>query len=743
MDQWKTLTLDSHIVLFGLTTNQITIAIGSNGTYELMHELKIESPAQKMSIETMKVWDYNMNKLRSILLLACDKDLIWYELNEANRQISEIRRSRLPKTIDKVSYFQHDGSDLIMLTTIDDQQRIEVEFYEFNLSIEDFWLVQTFKLPNLPEAMVCLDAGRHFLIAFTQESQVIIYRHQHTKFERGKFSFMKAIDAKNASIISGFRIGGHSYLAIGGYEPQIYRYVNGDLQPQSILSQTFGHVEDFLPIPIKIYRDDLVLLVQHRITFQSHSIVAVDALIWNGIAFEIALSVPCRITADPNANGFTCMIDFDREEGLSGSNFIVENYRNSFHVIIPRNDAHSGLFRIKYEIKEAEDPIMKEMEHIQKTIELINGMMDYEAIVKSGIDEFMEKTPLNPMKNFNFDNLDLIEVEAETLRHVENVRLESGQVEFLNGIIFSKEDVYALDLLDNMEKTLQEDENKLRALDAELNKLVRINRQVNSSTKSRKSQDSPIINLGPFSFNGQLHPQTPRISPQQHSNRNKRQIEPFNEASVTQFSSDNIDVETINGIPFESFVFLQNNGELVIKDTDIIFEHSVQVKGDVILPNDGRINKIDLSKEVLAIDSLNFPQNLTIETAFVENLEVESLNNINVSLASLNNLNLNFEDNLPILKAEKAHFRHNLNVESINGMKWDDFVSKLVLKNQPSIVDSITVNGNLWILEGGRINAEKINSNKFPEEFVMKFDEKGSTVINGKKIFNGALGEFY
>lgn len=420
MDQWKTISIGSQVAIFGLTPARITVAIGSNGTYAVIQEVEIKSPSTKVCIETMKVWDYKLNKLRVILLLACDKDLIWYELDES-KQIKQIRQTRLLKSIDKVSYFQHDGSDLIMLTTVDDQRVAEVEFYEFDLSTEDIWLVQAFKLPNIPESMVCLDAGRHFLIAFTQDSHVAIYRHQNTKFERGKFAFMKNINAGNVSIISGFRIGGHSYLAIGGDQPQIYRYVNGQLQPQSIVSQTLGHVEKFLPIPIKIYRDDLVLLVQHRIIFPTHSLLAVDALIWNGIAFESALSIPCSITADPNANGFTCMIDVERKEGLLGSTFIVEDRMNSFHVLVPRNNAHSGLFRVRYEIKEAEDPLIKEMEHIQKTIELINGMLDFEGTVKKDVDAFFHKSPLNPMNSFEFEELRLSEVDTDILKHIEKV----------------------------------------------------------------------------------------------------------------------------------------------------------------------------------------------------------------------------------------------------------------------------------------------------------------------------------
>lgn len=296
-----------------------------------------------------------------------------------------------------------------------------------------------------------------------------------------------------------------------------------------------------------------------------------------------------------------------------------------------------------------------------------------------------------------------------------------------------------------MERTLSEDEEKLKKLDAELNKLVRINRQVprqNQKTSSMNSPDSPIFNIGSFPFNGQLNIQTLRVeNPPHHRATRQAQVEPFQNIDIDQFSANNIDVETINGIPFENFVFLQNDGELIVPDKNIIFEGSLQIDGDVILTNDGKVNNIDLSREILAIDSSNFPENLTLENVLVGNLVVESMNNISVTTASLNDLNLNFEDKLPMIKTKNAHVLDNLKVDTINGIKWDEFVRKLVFRDEPSSIDSLSVNGNFLISgDRGRINAERINGIKFPEEFVLK-QGPPETVINGKKSFTSDLGE--
>lgn len=301
----------------------------------------------------------------------------------------------------------------------------------------------------------------------------------------------------------------------------------------------------------------------------------------------------------------------------------------------------------------------------------------------------------------------------------------------------------ALELLDSMEKTLDQDEERLRQLDAELNKLIRINRQVQPNPRektqtSAQPPDSPVINLGPFNFNGQLNSQTLRVNP---LTRNRRQIKPFEEIQVSQLTANNLDVETVNGIPFEKFIFLQNDGELLLPDTDVIFEESVQVNGDVSIVNDGKVNKIDLSRDILAIDSPSgLPEKLTFDNVEVENLLAQSMNGVPVNSTALNDLS--FEDNLPIIKTKRVLMSDNLNVETINGVKWNEFVSKIVSKKEPSEVESLTVNGNLWIVgDRSGINANKVNKINFPQEFVLR---KGmtETVINGKKTFK-ALGKLF
>ncbi|KAG5684167.1 hypothetical protein PVAND_013408 [Polypedilum vanderplanki] len=736
VEEWKTLLLEKEVALIGKSKNSIILAIGSEKIYEVVDEIPMNNTTlDAASIEALKLWDYEKNEIKNLIALSINGEIIWYELKD--KKLIENNRWSIMKRIDRMSYFQHDGSDLMMITVIDDQNRAEVQFIEFNFSTKEFTLVQVFKLPNLPKSIACLDVGKDLIVAFTQESHIKIYRHQITKFEKGKFSLLKTIDTANVSVISGFRVGGYSYLAIGGDQPQILRYSNGDFEPQSILSQTFGNVEEFLPIPIKIYRDDMVLLVQHRIKFRSHSVIVVDALIWNGIAFESALSIPCKVIAKPDAAGFTCMLDFEREEGLLGASFILEEKNNSFYIVMPRHEAHSGLFRINYEIVEAEDPLIKEMEQIKRAIELINEMIDNENSLKEQIDEVF-KSYINPKDDFDFENLEIDELNTDIIHFDGNVLLESERIEFLD-TSYTREDFIAN--LDELEKTLLEDEEKLRQINADVNKIIRKNRQTENQNNL---DDSQIYYFGPYVNNGQFDAKTIRILPQDEQPKNVRRqkredIDSIGDKIMSNFQTERLIVEKINGIPVSDILFLENDGELHVPNNNIIFDESIHVE-NVSLTNDGQVNGVDLGREILAIDSKFFPKNLTFENVQIDHLEINKLNEIPVDIDSLRNITVDIQDKLPSLSAKIANMQQNLTIETINGIDWKELTSKLISKVSNTDVHNLTVNGNIWIVDDeSELNIEKLNFLSFPNEYVLKAMGQESTVITGKKSFNGNL----
>ncbi|CAO1413813.1 unnamed protein product [Diamesa serratosioi] len=597
--QWKAITTGNVVALIGRTINSIVLVIGKNGTYEVVQEEKFEvSASDVLCLEVMKIWDDEHNAERNIVLLAVKTQLIWFELKDFH--LLEVWRWDLYKNIEHLIHFKLENSNILLLSTLDSNHESSANFFEFDMASKQRWIIQVIPLEMPATSMSCLDIGKDFIVAFVQDSQVKVYKYQYTKYQRGMFVLFKEIGARNASVVSGFRIGGFSYLAIGGEEPRILRYFKDDFYPQTILSQTFGFVEDYMPIPLRTFRDDLILLVHHRLQFPTHTASVLEALIWNGIAFDATLSVPCQ-TFDPNAHGFTCMLDLEREEGLLGATFIQQDKELS--IIVPRHEVHSGLFRIKYNIIDAEDPFVKEKTQLKKSFDMIMQMLDYEESVKKEADVVLNST-VNPYEDHFFENIpDIGDIRTEFLEFQSNNVLENDKIEFLN-MAWSKEDFVVS--LDEMERTLEFDERKLLHMENELNQLIRNNRETVTEPIHIVPQPIQPHYIGPYNFNGQLDPRSIRVMTPEQSRRPRLDVESLqavnqqtidtNLANITARSvllRGNLKVETINGILWSELM-----KKIVPKHLPAQIE-KVFVDGDVVLGEQGPQLIIDQLNDLL------------------------------------------------------------------------------------------------------------------------------------------------
>ena len=733
--QWKSITTGNVAALIGRTINSIVLVVGKNGTFELVQEEIYEvTISDVLCLEVMKIWDDELNAERSIVLVAVKRQLIWYELQDYT--LMELWRWDLYKNIEHLIHFKLENSNILLLSTIDLNQESSANFFEFDIASKQQWIIQVITLEMPAKSMSCLDIGKDFIVAFVQESQVKVYKYQYTKFQRGMFVLFKEIGARNASTVSGFRIGGFSYLAIGGEEPRILRYFKDDFYPQTILSQTFGFVEEYMPIPLRTFRDDLILLVQHRLQFPTHTAAVLEALIWNGIAFDATLSVPCQ-TFDPNAHGFTCMLDLEREEGLMGATFIQQDKELS--IIVPRHEVHSGLYRIKYNIIDAEDPFVKEMDQLKKSFDLIMQMLDYEESVKKEAEIVLNST-VNPYEDHYFENAkDIGDIKTEFLEFQENNVLKNDKIEFLN-MAWTKEDF--LVSLDEIERTLEFDEQKLLHMENDLNQLIRNNRETVTEPIHVVPQPIQPQYIGPYNFNGQLDPKTIRVMTPEESRRPRRQIQPIKELKMRNLNVKNIVFETINGIPASELVFSENGRLNLLPNGNLSISDSVFVK-DVVMSNEGRVNGINLDKDVLAIDSLNFPKSLVLDQVVVgDNLQIGSINQFPVDVASLEAVNVQTIDiNLANITAKSVMLHGNLKVDTINGILWSELMKKIIPKHLPAQVDKVVVGGDIILGElGPQLIIDQLNDLLFPGDVVLRGGRR-ETIITGRKNFLGSLSK--
>nr|XP_016937233.1 uncharacterized protein LOC108015338 [Drosophila suzukii] len=294
-----------------------------------------DHPSPVAALLGLDRWNSRMHVQEGLLLVASEDQLIWLRLN-ASLGLAPFWHWPLATNLTKMAAFNLEGRDFLALV-----ENRTLSIYAFDLEAEEFWIAQRVQLPETISDLAILDTGRELLLAVGQWDEALIYAWS----ARGEsLQLRQKIGAPEVTGITAFQMGGRSYLALGGTLPQILVYMQGQLVPRTILGQNFGFVEHFLPVPVRSYRDDLLLLVQHRVVFDPHSLLVLEVLVWNGEAFEAGLPPPCGATF-----GAGCMLDQDRESGIAGS-VLLRRLDKPPLVLVPRKQAPSGIFRLETQL---------------------------------------------------------------------------------------------------------------------------------------------------------------------------------------------------------------------------------------------------------------------------------------------------------------------------------------------------------------------------------------------------------
>lgn len=335
--EWKTLQRhhqEAH-ALIGLTKGGIALVLEKSNTYTLETEIPLIEP---IYFTTLTHWNHTSAAVEGVVIVATEHEIVFLRVNEAMTTMEAFWMWPVYKKSQYIKYFELDGAPTLMLVA-----GTSVNFYRLDFVGRVSYLRESFQL-NYPATTAALvTSGHETFVCFPQKSLVVVYKYTDNRFKR-----FTQIETENADTLSAFEMGGYSYLAIGGAKPKILRYHRGDFHDQTILAQSWGFVEHFLPIPARTYRDDLILLIQHRVAYGTHDHSYVEALIWNGRAFDAALTVPCYVNQVKSPIGMACMLDVEREEGILGATVFQRN--RTISILVPRLNAPSGLFDLEIEL---------------------------------------------------------------------------------------------------------------------------------------------------------------------------------------------------------------------------------------------------------------------------------------------------------------------------------------------------------------------------------------------------------
>lgn len=344
---WRTIQRNAHDkhALVGLTATGVILLVERNGTYVVQAE--VATLTAPVCMTTYTRWNRTLSTIEGIVIVATQSELVFLRVNE---QLDTMERYWIvPMNAYKVSaieYFAINDAHMLVLAAADVTPPL-ANVYRFGLDHRELYLRESIALSVSASTVAFFTTGSENFLTFPQQDSAVVY-----KFTQDRFKFFVAIDAKNIETLEAFEMGGNTYLALGGARPRILRYFRGEFQDQTILAPSWGIVEHFLPIPARTYRDDLIVLIQHRIDFATHNISVLEALIWNGEAFDPVLSIPCYINGRKSEHGLGCMLDSERELGIEGATILQRN--NFITILVPRHEAPSGLFDLEFELKPAE-----------------------------------------------------------------------------------------------------------------------------------------------------------------------------------------------------------------------------------------------------------------------------------------------------------------------------------------------------------------------------------------------------
>lgn len=566
---WKTLNMHKHRpTLIGITDKSVVLIVSNHKQFVQTEEIVLET--QPIAFATYMHWNDSQH-IEGCVVVGMPNNILFLRVShDLNMEI--VKSVPIHQHLVALYHFTIDHAHKLVVLSPDDATRSTLaDIYTFDEDTKDLLLNQELRLDVQTHTMAVLDGGKEQYICFPQQHEVRIYAYTFKWFE-----FYVSIPAVNAQAIATFRMGGQSYLAIGGDAPRILRYFNGQFHSQTILEKSWGRVEAFMPVTARTYRDDLILLVQHRIDYDTHAVAELDALIWNGQAFDTDLTTPCYVFGRPVEGGLQCLLDIEHEAGISGA--AVINTDQALQVLVPRFEASPALFDIEFALEatsteQNENEVMVIYREVAALLDAEDDLEDDAAELSNCIGS--AKVEITDQTLSAFDTIELEMKNAPPLTHI-SVAGDQFTVGELEQFLLIMNDTEASlekqpETAPKHKRETSNDVHVVRSLKAEHLVVENIN-------------GIPIADLitainGAFRLNGTLV-----ISNVIHADRVERRraddsvAASHDQDNMVHMASwnipDNLDVDIINGRPWWDFV---NN--LVFKNDPESQRLDLQVNG--------------------------------------------------------------------------------------------------------------------------------------------------------------------
>lgn len=572
---WHTQTCmaGKYHALLGVTDHTLLLVLETNGTYVREQELILNSTI--FTSTTFIKW--NGKEMDGFAVLAVDNEILFVQTWIETARMEVIWKWNVLRAVQVILYFQIEGKDSLLLVNSmisNNETHYSADIYSFDLDTRQTWLVQKIPLAHEAANAHFMELGHEYILVFPQKDSVELYHYSRSVDINHKFVHLKSIESPKVKAVACFQIGGLSYIAIGGRKPQILRYHRQQFYSQTILSTSWGKVEHILPIAARTYRDDLILLVQHRVKFDGgHSVPALEALIWNGEAFVTsALSVPCYYNGVVFESGISCVLDPDRDVGIEGASVILRG--TNISLLVPRSEVPSGLFYLAFKLDPVDNPVVSQQQHTSfELLQKFNAQTDVisaaETVLLNSVD-----SPTKFTVDWTIGDLESTVVQVEDLSQLTNDEFWLGDTRVTAADL--EADVPAmLGLLEQYAKEVADLEQEVI--------------------------DSPSVSFQ-SPGNGQFRMDKLRVMRERRENKEK----------ISELNVQNLQVEYVNNIPIKDLVFADLNGDIDLSDSDVTIDNDLVVEGEINILNKTNDQLGDTINDSVA--NLHVVGNLTIGT---------------------------------------------------------------------------------------------------------------------------------
>uniref|UniRef100_A0A1I8PQ83 VWFD domain-containing protein n=1 Tax=Stomoxys calcitrans TaxID=35570 RepID=A0A1I8PQ83_STOCA len=329
--EWKHLRHNEQNYYLGRCLNEVLVVLHD----KTLDVIKINYTIQ--SLETHTYWNFEEERQEGIILVATEKQVLWFK-HFVNQKFELFTKWTLNDYINQMVHLSVNSEDYIFLC----YNESYVDVFNFDIKTKNVKLAQSIDLETPCDDIALLKTGLEVILAIPQNNKILIYvfKHQEALDEPLKFHFKELIATENFHSLRAFRITDKNYLALSGSQPKIFLYRDGSFEPIVVFDESFGFVDLFLPIPVKGYRDDMILLLQYNY----NNFTSIEALVWNGESFSSNLPVFCLKNSQKLAVQ-DCLLN----NNLKGA-MAVSTHKAQVSLIVPSVEGKSQLLHFHSEI---------------------------------------------------------------------------------------------------------------------------------------------------------------------------------------------------------------------------------------------------------------------------------------------------------------------------------------------------------------------------------------------------------